>query len=244
MTLQERAQALGLHGLLANWDRWADADWLSPFLEEEEKARHARSLQRRIASAKIGRFKGLSDFDWNWPEEIDRAQIEELCGLEFARDGGNVAIVGPNGVGKTLIAKNLAYLAALAGHTVLYTTASKMLNELGSKDSARTLSSSIRKYCRPAVLVVDEVGYLSYSTRAADLFFEVVSGRYETKSIVLTTNRSFRDWDQVFPSATSVVTLVDRLLHHAEVVSIKGESYRQKERKEQAARRASRRAKK
>ncbi len=244
MTLQERAQALGLPGLLANWDRWSEAPWLPELLAEEEKARNARGLERRIAAAKLGRFKDLADFDWNWPDEIDRAQLEELCTLDFIAGKRNIALVGPNGVGKTMLAKNLAYRAVHAGHSVLFTTASAMLNDLGSRDSARALAACVRKYCRPTVLAIDEIGYLSYSDRAADLLFEVVTGRYERKPILLTTNRSFRNWDAVFPNATSVVTLVDRLLHHSHVVTVKGESWRQKEFKEEAAERASRRKRK
>jgi DNA replication protein DnaC len=243
MNLHERVQALGLQGLLADWEHWADAPWLPAFLDAEEKARNDRSLKRRISAAKLGRFKDLADFDWDWPEQIDRAHIEELAELGFVGAKRNVALVGPNGVGKTMIVKNLAYRAALAGHTVLCTTASNMLNELGSRDSARTLTASIRKYCRPTVLVIDEIGYLSYSNRAADLLFEVVTGRYESKPIVLTTNRSFGAWDEVFPNATSVVTLVDRLLHHSEVVSIKGKSWRRKEFREAAEQASKRRAK-
>jgi len=229
MTLRERAVALGLHGLLENWETWAETDWLPPLLEAEEQARNARSLERRIASAKLGRFKELADFEWAWPEHVDRDQVEDLCDLGFIENKRNVAFVGPNGTGKTMLAKNLGYRAVQAGHTVLFTTASKMLNELAGRDSARTLASSIRKYCRPSVLIIDEIGYLSHNNRAADLLFEIVSGRYESKSIVLTTNRSFKNWGPVFPNATSVVTLVDRLLHHADVVTVKGESWRRKE---------------
>lgn len=229
MNLEDRARALGLYGLLENWPDWGSRPWVPWLIDVEEQARNARSLQRRIAAAKLGRFKDLADFDWAWPEQVDREQVEGLCELDFVGEKRNIAFVGPNGVGKTMFAKNIAYRAVLAGHTVLFTTASKMLNELGHKDSARALAATIRKYCRPTLLVIDEIGYLSYTNRAADLLFEVVSARYESKPIVLTTNRAFRDWDQVFPNATSVVTLVDRLLHHADVVTVKGQSWRRKE---------------
>jgi DNA replication protein DnaC len=232
MTLLQRAAALGLHGLVAQWERWGGEPWVDALLQAEEEARNARGLQRRIAAAKLGRFKDLADFDWNWPETIDKAQVEELAGLDFVTANRNAILVGPNGVGKTMLVKNIAYNAALQGHSVLFTTASAMLNELGGKDSVRTLQAAIRKYCRPSLLVVDEVGYLSYSNRAADLLFEVISRRYEAKSILLTTNRTFSAWDAVFPNATCVVTLVDRLIHHADVVTIKGKSWRLKESQE------------
>jgi DNA replication protein DnaC len=232
MTPLERATALGLHAVVANWERWGDEPWVLELLQAEEEARNARGLERRIAAAKLGRFNDLADFDWNWPEALDKAQVSELLTLDFITAQRNAIFVGPNGVGKTMLVKNIAYKAALQGHTVLCTTASAMLNELGSKDSVRTLEAAIRKYCRPALLVIDEVGYLSYSNRAADLLFEVISRRYEAKSILLTTNRAFSTWDAVFPNATCVVTLVDRLIHHADVVTIKGKSWRLKESQE------------
>lgn len=232
MSLLERASALGLIGVVAQWDRWGEMDWMEDLLQAEEEARNARGLERRISAAKLGRFKDLADFDWDWPESLDKAQIHELATLDFISARRNAIFIGPNGVGKTMLVKNIAYRAALQGHTVLFTTASAMLNDLGSKDSVHTLRAAIRKYCRPSLLVIDEVGYLSYSNRAADLLFEVITGRYETKSILLTTNRTFSNWDAVFPNATCVVTLVDRLIHHAEVVTIAGKSWRLKESQE------------
>lgn len=242
MTLQQRAEALKLHGLIAQWDRWSQAPWVVELIEAEEEARNARSLERRIGAAKLGRFKELADFDWNWPSRVDKAQVDELCTLEFISAKRNAILVGPNGVGKTMIVKNLGYQAALRGHTVLFTTASAMLNDLGSRETSRSLQAGLRKYCRPTVLIIDEVGYLSYSNRAADLLFEVVTRRYESRPILLTTNRSFKTWDAVFPNATCVVTLVDRLLHHAEVVHLKGKSWRLKESQEAEKASSARRA--
>lgn len=230
--LQERAQALSLWGLLEHWDRWGDAPWVAELVDAEEQARNRRGRDRRIASARLGRFKPLADFDWSWPTKLDRAQLEELCALDFVATKRNGIFVGPNGIGKTMVVKNLAYQAALAGHTVRFVTASAMLNDLGSRDSARTLSAAVRRYCQPQVLVIDEVGYLSYSNRAADLLFEVVTGRYESKPILLTTNKPFAQWDTVFPNATCVVTLVDRLVHHADIVTFEGKSWRLKESQE------------
>jgi DNA replication protein DnaC len=232
MSLLERAKALGLHGLVGQWERWGSEPWVATLLGVEEQARNQRGMERRISQARLGRFKPLTDFDWNWPTRLDRALIEELCTLEFVTTKRNGIFVGPNGVGKTMVAKNLAYLALLQGHTVRFTTASAMLNDLGSHESARALQAAVRRYCQPSVLVIDEVGYLSYSNRAADLLFEVVTGRYETKSILLTTNKPFAQWDTVFPNATCVVTLVDRLVHHADIVSFEGKSWRLKESQE------------
>lgn len=244
MTLRARAEALKLHGLVGQWDRWGGADWVAELIAAEESARNGRSLERRIAAAKLGRFKDLADFDWNWPTSVDRAQVEELRTLDFIDAKRNAIFVGPNGVGKTMIVKNLAYQAALQGHTVLFTTASAMLNDLGSRESSRALQTAMQKYCRPTVLAIDEVGYLSYSNRAADLLFEVVTQRYESKPILVTTNRGFKTWDTMFPNATCVVTLVDRLVHHAEVVTVAGKSWRLKESQEEGQSASARRARK
>jgi DNA replication protein DnaC len=237
--LKARLRALGLYGVLEHIEAVADTEWLPWLLEVEEVERGRRSLERRVSSAKLGRFKAVADFDWSWPEQIDRVQVEELLRLGFMKEGVNVVLVGPNGVGKTLLAKNLGHQALLAGHTVLFTTASGLLNTLAAEDSASALERRLRRLCRPRLLCIDEVGYLSYGTRHADLLFEVVTRRYAAgKPLVITTNKAFGEWNQVFPSAACVVTLVDRLVHRSEIVSIKGESYRLKEAQERAARRS------
>ena len=240
--LLKLARALGLYGLIDHWDEVAGQPWLDPLLRWEETERQRRSLERRIRTAKLGRFKPLVDFDWAWPKEIDREQIEELCELSWLDEIRNVVFVGPNGVGKTMLAQNVAYQALLAGASVRLISASEMLNDLAAQDSARALQRRIRHYCRPQLLCVDELGYLSYDNRHADLLFEVVSRRYGHKPMLITTNKPFAEWNEVFPNATCVVTLVDRLVHHAEIVKIKGESYRLKEAREETAKRAKARA--
>ena len=243
--LKRRLGQLGLYGLIAHWETYASAPWLADLVAVEEVERKKRSLERRVRSAKLGRFKQLSDFDWTWPEYVDRELVEDLFTLEFLAVFGNVVFFGPNGSGKTMLAKNLTYAALLRGYTARFTTASEMLNDLASQESAVALTRRLRRYCQPTLLTVDEVGYLSYDSRHADLLFEVVSRRaQDDKSTIVTTNRVFSDWNQVFPNATSVVALVDRLAHRAEVVTIKGESYRLKEAQERQARRAAERKKK
>lgn len=233
--LKERAKALGLYGLLAHWDEYGGAAWLGRLLEVEEAERARRSLERRIADARLGKFKAMSAFDWTWPGRIDRALVEELFGLEFLEDASNVVLVGPNGVGKTMLAQNLAYQSLLGGHTALFTSASAMLNELAAQDGSLALNRVLKRYTQPKVLVIDEVGYLSYDSRHADLLFEVVTRRYQLRSTILTTNRPFSEWNEVFPNAACVVTLVDRLMHRAEIVQVEGKSFRLKEAQERTA---------
>jgi DNA replication protein DnaC len=242
--LRQRAQTLHLHGLLAHWPEMAGEPWVERLILWEEQERLRRSLERRLQAARIGRFKSLCDFDWTWPKRCDRAAIEALMSLDFLQEAANVVLIGPNGVGKSMLAQNLAHQALVNGATVLFTTAGQMLGELAALDSDSGLRRRLRHYAAPDLLVIDEVGYLSYGNRHADLLFELVSRRYQTKSTLLTTNRAFAEWSEVFPNAACVVSLVDRLIHNAEVIAIEGESYRLKEARERAEQRARRRRKK
>lgn len=237
-TLIARLVALKLYGLLERWDEIHDEPWLARVVEWEEASRSRRSLERRLKRARLGSFKPMTDFDWTWPRKIDRAQVEDLFRLRWVASATNVVLVGANGVGKTMIAHNLAHQAILAGHTAKVLTASEMLSSLAEIDSSSALIRQLRTLVRPQVLVIDELGYLSYDNRHADLLFEVVSRRYEHKPIVVTTNKAFTEWGSVFASATSVTTIVDRLVHRCEVVKIDAASYRLKEHKEQAAQRS------
>ncbi|HEY6223615.1 MAG TPA: IS21-like element helper ATPase IstB [Gemmatimonadales bacterium] len=237
-----RASKLGLHGLIANWDEVKDRAWLDELLGYEEKERQRRSLERRVRNARLGRFKPMTDFDWAWPKKIDRELVEELFRFDFLAEAANVVLAGPNGIGKTMIAQNLAHQAVLRGHTVRFTTASELLNDLASQEAGSGLARRLRRYCHPELLVIDEVGYLSSTSKHADLLFEVVTRRYQHKSIVLTTNKAFKEWNEVFPSAGCVVTLIDRLVHRAEIIDLDGESYRAKEAMERAAQNAKKRS--
>jgi DNA replication protein DnaC len=241
--LMARAKALQLHGVIAHWDETAESDWIEPLIQWAEDERVRRGLERRLKSARLGRFKPLADFDWSWPSQCDHEAVNDLMQLNFLRDATNVILVGPNGVGKSTIARNIAHQAVLRGHNVLFTSASQMLNELAAQDGDSALKRRLALYARPQLLLIDEVGYLSYSNRHADLLFEIVSRRYEEKSTLVTTNRPFAEWSEVFPNAACVVSLVDRLVHHSEIIAIAGESYRLKEAKEHQQRQAASRKK-
>ncbi len=239
--MQQRAAALHLHGLLAHWPEAANAEWVAQLLAWEEQERGRRSLERRLREARLGRFKPLADFDWAWPPRCDRPAIEELMSLSFMADATNVFLVGPNGIGKSTLARNLAHQALVQGHTVLFISAGQLLGDLAALDSDSALRSRLRHYAAIDLLCLDEVGYLSYSNRHADLLFELTNRRYEQKSTLITTNKAFSEWNEVFPSAACVVSLVDRLTHHAEIISLDGESYRLKESRERAEQKQTRR---
>lgn len=231
-SVRTRATALKFHGLLAHWDEINDLSWVEKLIHWEEQYRATRSLESRLRSARIGRFKPLADFDWDWPKQCDREVIERWMHLDFIKGATNLILCGPNGVGKTTIARNITHQSILKGYTALFTTAASMLNELAALDSDSSLRRRIQYYAKPALLVIDEVGYLSYSNRHADLLFEIITQRYENKSTFITTNKAFTEWRDIFPNAACVVSIIDRLVHHSEIVNIEAESYRLKEAKE------------
>jgi DNA replication protein DnaC len=241
--LKQRLRRLNLYGLLAHLEEIATEPWLARVLEIEESERLQRSFKRRLNNARLGAFKPMADFDYDWPKELDRVLLEELFNFGFLEQAANIIIVGTNGLGKTMIAKNLLHQAILRGYTARFTAASDMLHDLAAQDSSTQLARRLRRYTTPTLLGVDEVGYLAYDTRYADLLFEVITRRYQLhRPLVLTTNKTFGEWNQVFPNATCVVALVDRLVHRSEILSIDGESYRLKEARERAARRATQRS--
>lgn len=240
---------LRLHNLSDNLDdlvaRWTKArlgprEVIEEIVRLEAAERRRRSVDRRLKEARIGRFKPLADFDWRWPTEIDRERIERLLALDFVAGRDNAILAGAQGLGKTMVAQNVAHAAVVAGFSTLFTTASAMLLDLSQRDGPRALQSAIRRYVAPKLLVIDEVGYLSYDTRMADLLFEVVTRRYEHGSILLTTNLGFHEWPAHFPGAACVTALIDRLTHHAEIIAIEGRSYRLKEAEDRKAGRGTR----
>jgi DNA replication protein DnaC len=237
-TVRQRLRQLGLYGLLAQAEALMHEPWFTQVLDIEDAERARRSLQRRLDDARLGTFKPVADFDWAWPTKCDRPLVDERFSLAFIAEAANVVLIGSNGLGKTMLLKNLAYQAVMHGHTARFTLASDMLHDLAAQNTTTALASRLRRYTTPTILAIDEVGYLSYDARYADLFFEVVTRRYLNRPILLTTNKVFGDWTQVFPNAACVVTLIDRLVHRAEIVALEGESYRLKEAKERATRKA------
>lgn len=238
MSLHEDLESLGLRHTAHHLDdllahatqkRLSPLQLLEHLARAETESRRQRSLERRVHRSRLGRFKPIADFDWNHPTRIDREVAQDALTAHFVEQAENVLLVAPNGLGKTMIAKNIAHAALVAGHSVLFLTAAQMLLDLAAQESARALERRLRYYCRPRLLCLDEIGYLSFDNRNADLLFEVVRRRYEHKSILLTTNLDFGQWHTVFPSAASAVALIDRLIHHARIISIAGHSYRMRE---------------
>lgn len=172
----------------ATKSRWSPAQMIEEIARIETLERARKSAERRLSRARIGRFKPMADFDWNWPKKIHRDAVDRVLALSFVERSENVILVAPQGVGKSMIAKNIAHAAVLAGQTALFMTASDILLDLSKQETARALERRLQQYARPHVLCIDEIGYLSYDNHAADLLFQIVSRRYERRPIVMTTN--------------------------------------------------------
>ena len=204
--------------------------------ETEDRSR--RSLERRLRVSGIKKFKPIADFEWSWPTKIERDIIERALTLDFLAEARNLVLVGANGLGKTMIAQNICHAAVLAGYSVLFRPAAALLEEL-HRQTPEGRRNKLRTYTNAGLLCIDEVGYLSADDKAADLLYEVINRRYERKPVIITTNRAFKDWNEVFPNATCIVTMLDRLLHHADVTVIEGQSYRVRESEQETAARRS-----
>jgi DNA replication protein DnaC len=237
-------QQIGLRALPTQLDdfiaratkaRWSPHQILEQMLEAEVQERAHRSLQRRLRFSGIKKkFKPIADFEWSWPTKIERDIIERALTLDFLADARNLVLVGANGLGKTMIAQNICHAAVLAGHSVLFRSAAALLEEL-HRQTPEGRRRKLRAYTNAGLLCIDEVGYLSADDKAADLLYEVINRRYESKSVIITTNRAFKEWNEVFPHATCIVTMLDRLLHHADVAVIEGQSYRVRESEQETA---------
>jgi len=224
---REYHQSLAKEALEKNWTQ---LDFLSRLAEGEALRRKDRATQRRIQAARFPVIKTLEQFNWAWPKKINRAQVQNLFRLSFLKDKANVIFMGGAGLGKSHLAAALAYEGCLAGHTVLFTTAIDIVNTLVAAQSAHRLKAELKKYISPNIVLVDELGYLPIDKAGADLLFQVFSQRYETSSTIVTTNQLYKHWARVFNNdATLTSAVLDRLLHHAETVTIEGKSYRMKD---------------
>ena len=206
-------------------------EYLARLVDGEAALRRDRSIARRIKMARFPVIKALDEFDWNWPKKINRLQVQNIFRLSFVKERANVIMVGNVGLGKTHLSIALGHASCLAGHSVLFASAIDIINTLTAARKAGRLKEELKRYLRPAVLLVDELGYLPIDKTGADLLFQVISQRYEHGSIILTTNKIYKKWAPIFNNDSTLTSaILDRLLHHAETVRIEGESYRMKDR--------------
>lgn len=213
---------------------WTHTHFLSELIKQESGLRRDRMIQRRIRMAKFPVIKTLEQFNWSWPKKINRVQIENLFHLKFIEKKSNVIFIGPVGVGKTHIATALGYQACLKTHTVLFASAIDVVNNLVAAQRAGLLKQELKRYLKPSLLYIDELGYLPIDKTGADLLFQIISQRYEQGSMIITTNRVFREWPKIFNNDSTLTSaLLDRLLHHIEAVVIEGDSYRMREEKKE-----------
>ena len=238
-TLNEQLSYLKLHYLLEHYEtlaseaaqaHWIHIDYLARLIDGEALERQQRSIQRRIAMARFPVIKTLDAFQWTWPSKLNRAQVQNLFRLKFIDEHANIIFLGSVGLGKTHLATALGHSACLKGYTVLFTTAVDVINTLSAAQHTGQLKAAFNRYLKPALLIVDELGYLPIDKAGADLLFQIISQRYERGAMIVTSNRVFKKWPEIFNNdATLTSALLDRLLHHAETVVIEGKSYRMKD---------------
>jgi DNA replication protein DnaC len=211
-----------------------DADYksfLARALEAEWRGRYQRGVEGRLKQARLPWVKTLDQFDFDYQPSIDRKQVRELAGLSFVERAQNVVLLGPPGVGKTHLAVALGIKAVEAGYSVLFLTLETLMGRLVRARHENRLERSLQQLTYPKLLILDELGYLPLSREEASLFFRLLVRRYERGSLVVTSNKSFADWGEVFNDHVLATAILDRLLHHATTLNIKGESYRLKDKR-------------
>ena len=210
--------------------QWTPLQYLARLIEGESQRRHDRHIARRLAAARFPLIKTLEQFNWNWPKKINQAQVQNLFRLAFLQDQTSVVFIGGVGLGKSHLATALGHAACLQGHSVLFTTAVEAINTLTAAQAQCRLKAELKKFLAPTLVIVDELGYLPIDKAGADLLFQIISGRYEKGSTVITTNLTYKNWPRIFNNDSTITSAVlDRLLHHAETVVIEGKSYRMKD---------------
>jgi len=237
--LDAQLQRLQLHHIQSHYQALATKaaeqqcshlDYLEQLVEGEATMRENRSIERRIKNARFPVLKTLDDFQWSWPKKINRPQIQNLFRLAFIATQTNIVLIGNVGLGKTHLSIALGHTACLNGHAVLFTTAVDIINTLAAAQSAGRLKREFHRYLKPAVLIVDELGYLPIDKHGADLLFQIISQRYERAPMVITTNRAYKHWSQIFNNDSTLTSaILDRVLHHTDTVIIEGKSYRTKD---------------
>lgn len=239
LSLKDHLQFLGLPFMHENSEtladqagreHWAHVQYLERLIIGEIDARLDRSIQRKIRLAWFPTIKTLEQFQWSWLKKINRLAVQNLFRLRFIEQKANVILLGGVGLGKTHLATALGYQACLKSHGVLFASAVDVINSLAAAQAANRLKSELRKYLSPSVLILDELGYLPIDKRGADLLFQIISQRHERGALIITSNRAFKNWPEIFNNDSTLTSAVlDRLLHHAETIVIEGKSYRMKD---------------
>lgn len=238
-SLRAQLATLKLSFLLENFEalaqqaaaeQWSHVEFLARLIEAEAHQREDRSIKRRVDLARFPVLKTLDQFDWGWPKKINRPQIQNLFRLRFVEDQANVIFIANVGLGKSHLSIALGHTACLRGYSVLFTTAVDIINSLSAAQAHGNLKRELRKYLQPRLLIVDELGYLPIDKHGADLLFQVISQRYERGALIVTTNRVYKHWPEIFNNDSTLTSaLLDRLLHHAETALIEGKSFRMKD---------------
>lgn len=237
--LNHHLSYLKLHFIRENYEsmakqaaekQWDHVHYLTELIQGQTNQRHDRAIERRIYQARFPQIKTLEQFKWSWPKKINQQQVRNLFRLQWIEDKSNVIFLSGVGLGKTHLATALGYEACLKGYSVLFSTAVEAINNLTAAKASGRLKQELNKYLKPDLIVCDELGYLPIDKTGADLLFQIISHRYEKGSLIITTNRVFKAWPEIFNNDSTLTSaLLDRLLHHTETVVIEGDSYRMKE---------------
>lgn len=211
----------------ATQGKWTYIDFLSSLIEGESNQRMDRATHRRLTAARFPTVKTLETFNWSWPKQINQLEVRDLFRLQFLKEHQNVIFLGSCGLGKSHLATALGHEACLKGYRVLFISIAELINNLLAAQTEHRLKTEIKKVQRPELLILDELGYIPLDKHGADLLFQIISQRYERGSIILTSNKAYKDWPGVFNNDNTVTSaILDRLLHHCQTVTITGSSYR------------------
>jgi DNA replication protein DnaC len=228
--LSAMAEALEAALTKAAQDNLSHAQFLALLISEEQAVRHQRLVKSRTVQANFPVIKTIDSFDFRFPKSILKNQILNLLDLVFVPQKQNVIFMGPPGTGKTHLALSLGYVACQKGYKTLFTTAMNLINTLAASLADNSFLKAMKTFTGPRLLIIDELGFLPIDRTGADLLYQVISNRYETGSVVITTNRAFRDWGMLLNNDNTLASaVIDRLVHHGTLIQIKGESYRVKE---------------